>query len=324
MSYVNIVARQRLSALRTVGCVTVTLMTVVSALADVDVKPVQSINGPDAPPPGSSSYSSGVITAGGSGSVTITGQSVPGVSVGYIAATGLGVNSTSLSGQRGDGGGGGGGVGTSASPSSEPVKQDPPSKNNSKTGCDEESTKLPVRLSTGEKVLPQVDAQLSNIYGFAVERNYRSQNAAGIAFGPNWLSSLDGPRITWSGWQCDVDNLCAPQFAYLTEANGVQYEFQSIGRIGFYRATGSAPMGLLTYSSLGRTWTLNREKLAYSFLSTGALNTIKTSAGSQIRANTYISGRLSSFTIGTGSAFVVTWTDGLVTEVKDPSLKIWR
>jgi RHS repeat-associated protein len=82
-------------------------------------------------------------------------------------------------------------------------------------------------------------------------------------------------------------------------------------------------MGLLIYSS-SKTWTLNREKLVYGFLSTGALGTIKTSAGSPVRSNAYTSGRLSSFTIGTGSTFAVTWTNGLVSEVKDPSLKIWR
>jgi YD repeat-containing protein len=300
-----------------IGLVAVFLcVSAAHAVDDLDDKPIQSINGPDATPSGYTPGSPGMAID--LGSITITGHLVPGVSVGYIAATGLSVSSTAPAGS----GGGGGGAGRG--PSSEPVKEDPPSQNNSKEKCGEK-TEHPVLLSTGEKVLPQVDAQLANIYGFAVERNYRSQNAAGNAFGPNWLSSLDGPRITWSGWVCDVDNLCAPQFAYLTEASGAQYQYQGIPmRIGQYRSTGSAAMGFLTYSAGGKTWTLNREKLVYSFLSTGALNTIKTSAGTPIRSNTYTSGRLSSFTIGTGSTFAVTWTNGLVTEVKDPSLKIWR
>jgi Domain of unknown function (DUF6531) len=108
----------------------------------------------------------------------------------------------------GPGGGEGGPIGNG---STDEEKKDPPSDDNSKERCGE-TTDNPVVLSTGEKVLPQVDAELSNIHGFSVQRNYRSRNISGIAFGPNWLSSLDGPRITWSGWQCDVDNICAPQF----------------------------------------------------------------------------------------------------------------
>jgi YD repeat-containing protein len=219
---------------------------------------------------------------------------------------------------------GSGGGGASGANQSEPVKPDPPSQNNSKENCGE-VTEHPVLLSTGEKVLPQVDAQLANIYGFAVERNYRSQNTGGTAFGPNWLSSLDGPRVSWSGWVCDSENVCAPQYASLTLPNGARYWFQqSNGIIGLYRATESASMGALQYTNPGRTWKWSHNHLTYNFSSTGALDTIKTSAGTPIRSNFYTSGRLSSFTIGTGSAFSVTWTNGLVTEVKDPSLKIWR
>ena len=85
---------------------------------------------------------------------------------------------------------------------------EPESENNSAADeCSAEKpvTGNPVVISTGEKLLPQTDFQAGGDYGLGLHRRYRSLNASGTMFGPQWMSNFDYPRLTYDSTTCYRD-----------------------------------------------------------------------------------------------------------------------
>jgi hypothetical protein len=114
---------------------------------------------------------------------------------------------------------------------------------NSEIDCSSTSGN-PVVIATGEKVKAETDFMSNGLYAFGVTRTYRSsRTSASALFGPNWPSSLDGKRLTWSTANCQPGDgpYCYPRSAILTEANGAKYEYKQPLNTDGYPASTTRP-----------------------------------------------------------------------------------
>lgn len=199
-----------------------------------------------------------------------------------------------------------------------PVLADPPSENNTQETC---PTEHPVLLATGEKLLPEDDFDSTGKYDLSFGRTYRSRLGDPQMFGPKWTTSLTAWTITPSNGQVCNEGVCAPAEARLTTADGVQYRYTSGNFVGSYTVAGNTRMGRLSYG--GASWKLYLGKFTYEFNADYRLSAIKRGS-TTLRTYRYTSGLLTSVTSIGGQTVNFTWTNGKVTEVKDPSGRIWK
>ncbi|MFZ5506255.1 MAG: RHS repeat-associated core domain-containing protein [Pseudomonadota bacterium] len=195
---------------------------------------------------------------------------------------------------------------------------DPPSENNTQEDC---PTEHPVLLATGEKLLPEDDFDFTGKYDLSFGRTYRSRLGDPQMLGPKWTSSLSAWAVTPSSEQFCNEGVCAPAEARLTTADGVQYRYTSGRFVGIYTVAGNTKMGRLTYG--GASWKLYLGKFTYEFNASYRLSAIKRGT-TTLRTYRYTNGLLSSVTSIGGQAVNFTWVNGRVTEVKDPSNRIWK
>lgn len=149
------------------------------------------------------------------------------------------------------------------------------STDNSKTSC--LLTPNPVVITTGEKVKVEPDFQGFGLYGISLTRTYRSKNATGSLFGPNWLSNLDQARLNFN----DRFTNWAGQQMYrritLVEANGARYEYRidyiddGNGLSATYSSSSSASAGVITWEN--GEYTLDKQHKSYRFDAGGLLST---------------------------------------------------
>jgi RHS repeat-associated protein len=201
-------------------------------------------------------------------------------------------------------------------------KASPAAENNSKPG---DCSTNPVVLATGEKILPQSDFAIQGVYGFSLDRTYRSVHRAGRLFGPNWGSSADPMKIAKSPQQiCEPGGPCAPKDATLTEVDGSVYRYVTpAGYVGEYNVKTATSKGTLYYSFGSQSWELWRNDLRYYFASNGNLTSVKNAAGKTLLTYGYTGSQLTSLTNGGGVQISFGWTNGRVTTVTDPAGKLW-
>ena len=85
-------------------------------------------------------------------------------------------------------------------------------------------TDNPVIIGTGEKLLPQADAESAGLYGMSLRRTYRSKNGSGSMFGTNWPSTFDPSRAVKSPLACIVTEVgCIPRDVSVTFPSGAKY-----------------------------------------------------------------------------------------------------
>ena len=184
---------------------------------------------------------------------------------------------------------------------------------------------FPVVIATGEKILPESDTRSAGTYGMTLDRTYRSVNASGYLFGPNWASSLDPHRVTKSALPCvNTDVGCIPRDATVTFPDGAKYKYTIVTvDPGSYQSQGSAALGTLFYVPSSGSWSLT----------TGTRNIVFNSSGRQLSSTdvlgatltyTWVGSRPSRVTNNVGKAFNFTWTSGLVTQVLDPAGNAWN
>lgn len=97
-----------------------------------------------------------------------------------------------LSGLTSVNGGGGGSGGTTAQTTEKNKDKDCKESASPKTGN-------PVIIATGEKFKDELDFASDGLYGFSLQRTYRSLQTAGSLFGPNWMSTLEVPKMKIPG-----------------------------------------------------------------------------------------------------------------------------
>jgi hypothetical protein len=99
------------------------------------------------------------------------------------------------------------------------------SNTSAKSRPDSPNTCAPVKLSTGEKLLPQTDLRTAGVYGFELTRTYRSQQRTGRLFGPNWTSNYDPARLTVQRGQIWTPYGLFASAMTLVQADGTTWEF---------------------------------------------------------------------------------------------------
>ncbi|WP_082615955.1 RHS repeat-associated core domain-containing protein [Massilia sp. Root418] len=239
------------------------------------------------------------------------------------------------------------------------------SENNSAiNACSRETpvTANPVVISTGEKLLPETDFQAGGDYGLGLHRRYRSINASGTMFGPQWMSNFDYPRLTFDTTTCYHDpstGNCPPRTVTHTRPDGSKFIYTLLIQSGgsdseiileakrkrasaaettnvvpgteyFYLAKGAAgnfeasrAAGVLTYFYNVR-WELERQKENYTYSATGYIQSYSDSRYAKTTFG-YQGTKVVSVTSPAGKALVFGYGgNGLVNNVKDPAGNLWR
>lgn len=238
-------------------------------------------------------------------------------------------------GSGGQGGGEGGG-GASGSPTqggtstpSDSNQQDPPSNQTSNTNdCSSPTTGNPVVIATGEKFKTEHDFSSAGVYGLSLERTYRSVNASGKMFGPHWPSSFDFPKLGFSSTCRTVAlGLCLPHTVTYTETDGTKFVYSYVGLIDnvyAYSVNGAAATGELQYFRASAKWVLDRDKKTHTYFSSGLLQGIVDYSGASRMVFTYQSGNVAKIDNAVGQSVEFTWTNGRVTQVRDPAFNYWN
>ena len=164
--------------------------------------------------------------------------------------------------------------------------------------------------------------------GLSLQRTYRSKQTVGGMFGPNWMSSLEVPKLRVSYINCVTtsDGACVPRSVDVINSNGGQYTFRRSGGYDgggehYYYGVG-ADAGSLTYS--WGTFTHSKNNTTYDYDGDGTILGISDSAGGGSLGYTYDSmSRLTRITNMAGKSVGLTWTGDRVTQVTDTDGKIW-
>ena len=201
-------------------------------------------------------------------------------------------------------------------------KRNASSTSNSKSECTN-TTGNPALVTTGEKLKSETDFESSSLYGTSLRRTYRSFSTTGKLFGPNWPSSLDAIRVSYSLAGCRyIDALCYPRSAVVRESDGTQYTYNQYGTTESYYVNFSSAQGTLTYIGY-QQWELTRGNRTFTFDATGNLISLAV-GGATVLSRTYTSGKLTTITSAGNQQNRLTWTGSRVTSVADQANNVWN
>lgn len=201
-------------------------------------------------------------------------------------------------------------------------------KNNS---VDCTKTGKPVIIATGEKYTPQSDFRSFGLHGLSLERIYRSRNATGQLFGPNWTSSFDVPSLTPDTWWIWTEWGNYPRSATVTFPGGEQYTYYiNPDYLPFpYQASGNAKTGVMYYDHYWATWTLWKDQKKYVFPASGGIvNSIERFTGERLLTVGWSmqgwGNRVDRLTNLVGQQVNFVWTGNRVTQAIDPAGNVWH
>ena len=187
-------------------------------------------------------------------------------------------------------------------------------------------------MTTGEKYKEEADFAGQGLYPMGLTRKYRSKNAVGTLFGPNWMSNLDIPRLTFGG---EFTNWAGHQMyreVTLTEADGTKY-FYNVGFIddgnglsANYSVASAASTGTLVWdANVG--YTLYKGKKEYLYDHGGYLHSISDYVSGEVLSFAHMPPGGGDFRISSNSGKWIELTgraDGRVTQVRDPAGNLWK
>jgi RHS repeat-associated protein len=209
------------------------------------------------------------------------------------------------------------------------VSNAPADPKNNSVDCTQ--TGKPVIIATGEKYTPQSDFRSFGLHGLSLERTYRSQNATGQLFGPNWTSSFDVPSLTPDTWWIWTEWGNYPRSATVTFPGGEQYTYYiNPDYLPFpYRASGNAKSGEMYYDHYWATWTLWKDQKKYVFPASGGIvNSIERFTGERLLAVDWSmqgwGNRVDRLTNLVGQQVNFVWTGNRVTQAIDPAGNVWQ
>ena len=217
----------------------------------------------------------------------------------------------------------------------------------------------PVMIATGEKLLTESDFESGGLYGLSHSRHYRSRWPAGSVLGTHWNSSLNHPRLEFSGCYGEApppcpptgrpipergnakdkrarqslnSGSCAPTSVTITDPAGERDIYAMSRGIGNgYRYAGSslAAGTLDNVVSLGTvdSWTLLKEQDRYQYTASGHLLTLDMALNHRLQfTHDYGSGQrqLTRVTNRAGAAVEFTWTRARIRAVRDPAGGVWQ
>jgi YD repeat-containing protein len=134
------------------------------------------------------------------------------------------------------------------------------------------STCLPVIIATGEKHFRETDFVHYGEHPLSLTRKYRSQSTRGRLFGPQWHSSLDYPKLEFSG--CTSGSAygfyggCYPTAVIVTLPDGASYSFKrnGVSPIFFpeFVTSGDSGMGYLQIFGATATMFIGERQFKYN------------------------------------------------------------
>jgi RHS repeat-associated protein len=235
------------------------------------------------------------------------------------------------------------------------AKQDKPGDNTK----GEKSCK-PVMIATGEKLLTESDFAAAGLYGISHSRYYRSRSPAGSVLGANWNSSLNHPRMEFSGCYVEApppcppsgcpipergtpknkltgkssnSGACIPTTVTITTPSGERDTYVlSRGTGSGYRYAGtSVASGVLdntlSYWGTADSWMLSKAQDRYQYNAVGDLTTLDMPLGHRLQFtydNSSGQRRLTRVTNRAGAAVDFTWSGTRISTVRDPSGGLWQ
>lgn len=194
------------------------------------------------------------------------------------------------------------------------------------------TTCAPVHVITGEKIKNESDFLGLGESGLGLDRLYRSTGGAGTMFGPKWLSSLDGSRVSpLAGQTClyiNTEGQCIKRKAVVTEPDGTKVTYTLTSNVEdetlIYSPGTSSADGELQYEP-GGYWTLLRGGRTYFFNNVGLLLEIVEESGFSLAfIRDPSTGRLNRVQNSAGKAVDITWgANQRVSAVVDPAGNTW-
>lgn len=210
-----------------------------------------------------------------------------------------------------------------------PNTEKPASDKNTSPACSNPATGSPVVIATGEKYKSELDIVSGSEYALALSRTYRSFNTSATMFGPKWLSQYDYPALNYSGCyrHPDYGNLCIPTQVVFVMPDGSIYTYKrtsAYGGLGF-RTNNSTALGTLVYDPYGG-WTLYKDKLTYTFSTTGVIQRIASKGNATVLQFVYGADPYKPIRVvnNPGQTLEFTWLNGRVVKVKDPTGSEWN
>ncbi|GAB4479545.1 MAG: hypothetical protein OHK0044_27110 [Burkholderiaceae bacterium] len=183
----------------------------------------------------------------------------------------------------------------------------------------------PVLLATGEKYKPETDVFSNGLYGFgALIRTYRSKSATGRLFGPNWPSTFDYIRLSYTFTNCFQTEIgCMPGEVLASFSDGTQFRYRYVWQeTNGYSVNGAAQTGDLFYDPFRRTWYLRYDKRDWYFQA-GRLVRMAGPNGESLTQSYNTNGQLTRVTNAAGQSVLFGWDNGRVTRVTDPAGNVW-
>lgn len=207
-------------------------------------------------------------------------------------------------------------------------------------------TSRPVVITTGAKILPEVDFAMGNVFPLGIGRNYYSTGTEAGAFGRGWSSSIDYGLVFYQGTQacsaashlasgCTIDLALTTKivskrpgggaFSFLKSTGGSWtsqvegFEISEIGGGGF-AVVKASDSTVETYNALGQTTSIRNENgIGWNFnYSSNVLGSIEHTAG-QSMSFTWTGGRISQVSSAGMGAYNYTYSgQGYLLTVTSP------
>jgi RHS repeat-associated protein len=211
------------------------------------------------------------------------------------------------------------------------VNEPPASANNSSpTTCGDgpgnynPTTNNPVIIATGEKYKAEQDIVTGSLYGMDLKRTYRSFDTQTSMFGPKWRSSYDYAPLVAIGCSHVAGPyaaVCVPDRVTLTFPDGATLAYDRASDFG-YKVWGSAREGDLTFTPY-RGYTLVRNKLLYTYSTTGVLYRIERAGGLVLQFEYDANGKLAKVSNAQNQSISFTWSNNRVVKATDPAGQGW-
>jgi len=186
----------------------------------------------------------------------------------------------------------------------------------------------PVILATGEKIKFEQDWLSMSESPLSGERTYRSKLAVGQMFGPNWISALEVPLLSFSAAACIPvkTGVCVPQSVTYSDSTGAKFTYT---RAAYEPGTNEQAYvgrdGTFIMYEFGQNWSLYKEKRFYTYSVAGQIQSVGDVSGADSKTYTYspTTGLLSQIVNATGISVQFSWTNGRVSTVTDVNGKVW-
>ena len=273
-----------------------------------------------------------VVTDGpGPGSKDSSGGDLWWFTGGSTGGGGGGKGGSNGEGPKGDGGNGDKPVADKPAESNTSAPKPPCQGGAGDTPAATPATGHPVVIATGEKYKREFDFGSSGLYGLNLNRTYRSFYAGGPMFGRGWTTDFDflmlvvvRPKPTI----CDPngETPCAPVSLTVGWSDGAKYKYDRVDGSPddgpLYRVTGNPAAGEIAYEQGGST--MRRGGKVYSYNSLGFMVGVSLDNGVPLYSILPdVNGRVQSISNNRGQTILFTWTNGRVSQVRDPNGQFW-